>query len=226
MYLLGHIAIGYTTAWIVATSRKEKLVLWVAFMASVIPDFDTLLVPLGLRHGTYTHSLIILGLAMLALMALSRKTLPYSSAFISHVLADMVVGAVGAFLPLSRMTYSLYANMGSPQDAAIELGALLLMLLIMHRSGDLSRLLTSTRGNLPMLLPIMVVGVSTLRAVSRIFIWRGGEIVGLTTSAVPLIALTIGHAALLVIFTYSFFRSVSLMGKGEKTGGSRHHSPG
>ncbi|MGA1975946.1 MAG: metal-dependent hydrolase, partial [Conexivisphaerales archaeon] len=60
MYLLGHMALGYIFASAVARWRHQKLTLWLALVAGILPDFDIFFSGLGLVHHTYTHSLLLL----------------------------------------------------------------------------------------------------------------------------------------------------------------------
>jgi hypothetical protein len=59
LYLLGHIALGYLSAWAVARTLRQRLVLWAVLFAGIVPDFDLLFGGFGLEHATYTHSLIV-----------------------------------------------------------------------------------------------------------------------------------------------------------------------
>jgi hypothetical protein len=209
VYLLGHIALGYTIAWLVAKSRKQTLILWAVFTASILPDFDILLMGFGLRHDTYSHSLILLGLLSIALIAWNRKAMPYTAALLGHVVIDMLIGPVGILLPLSRATYSLNLQMGSTADAIIEIGALALMILIMISNNDLQILLRGNRENILILLPLFAVAASALRAASRIAVWRGTIIISFGSSATNLAIITGGHIVLVALLTYSVIKGLT-----------------
>jgi hypothetical protein len=156
MYLLGHIAIGYLVAWTIARWRREKLVLWLAFTAGIVPDYDILFRGLGLVHHTYTHSLLLWAPVVIALVWWRRKTLPYVAAILSHLLiADFLVGSVPLLLPLSDVSFGLRLGMPSAADALLESSSLFLMLLVMWRSSDLRRALSGEKVNFLMVVPLV-----------------------------------------------------------------------
>jgi hypothetical protein len=166
VYLLGHMALGYLFAWVVAKGRKQKLVLWAAFTAGIVPDYDILFSPLGLVHHTYTHSLVLWAPVMVALVYWRRGSLPYVVAILQHmVVGDFLVGKVPFFLPLSNVSLGLNLGMPSAADAVLEFGFLVLMMIVMWRSGDLKGLLGGGRGSLLMVVPLLsIVGLTWLAA--------------------------------------------------------------
>jgi hypothetical protein len=207
VYLLGHIAVGYLLAWAVANGRKETLILWAVFTASILPDFDVLFSRFGLVHGSYTHTLVLLIPASAILVIWRMEALPYVVALLSHVFVDMLIGPLRALFPLSSVTYSLNLKMSSNVDAIIEIGGLALMLGLMWQSGDLVRLLGRSRENLLMIVPLIFVAGSTLWAARRIGVWKGGTIISYGSSAAALEAITLGHVVLVVLIVLSVFFS-------------------
>ena len=85
MYLLGHIALGYLSAWAVARTLRKRLVLWAVLFAGIVPDFDLLLRGFGLGHATYTHSLIVWAPVALLLVIWRRDSIPYVAALLQHI---------------------------------------------------------------------------------------------------------------------------------------------
>jgi hypothetical protein len=168
MYLLGHIAIGYLVAWTVAKWRREKLTLWLAFTAGIVPDYDILFRGLGLVHHTYTHSLLVWTPIVILLVWWRRKTLPYVAAILSHLLiADFLVGSVPLLLPMSDVSFGLRLGMPSMADALLESSSLFLMLLVMWLSGDFRRVLSGERVNSFMVVPLVSMSSLTWMAAGR-----------------------------------------------------------
>jgi hypothetical protein len=166
VYLLGHMAMSYLFSWLVAKGRRQKLVLWAALTAGIVPDYDILFSPLGLVHHTYTHSLVLWAPVMFALVYWRRDSLPYVVGILQHTaVGDFLVGRVPFFLPLSDVSVGLNLGMPSAADAILEFGSLILMILVMWRSGDLKRLLRGGRENLLMAVPLLsLVGLTWLAA--------------------------------------------------------------
>jgi hypothetical protein len=200
MYLLGHVTLGYLLSSVVARWRGQRLVLWAAFTMGLLPDYDLLLRGLGLVHGTYTHSLVILTPTAILLAYFRRESLPYMAALLQHVIGDVLVSEYRVLTPLSESWLGLgLVGMGSMADAAIEVSALLAMLLVMWMGGDLSRLLDGARVNLPVIVPFLSMTVLT---------WVGGNeggaplvegvqrVVGFGLSSASLALIALGHVVL------------------------------
>jgi len=160
-------AMGYLFAWLVAKRRGQRLVIWAALTAGILPDYDMLFSALGLAHHTYTHSLVLWAPVMVALVYWRRGSLPYVVAVLQHILVgDLLVGRVPLFLPLSRVSVGLNLGMPSAADAILESGSLLLAILVMWRSGDLKRLLHEGRDTL-------LLGIPLVSMVALALLWRG-----------------------------------------------------
>jgi membrane-bound metal-dependent hydrolase YbcI (DUF457 family) len=199
MYLLGHIAIGYLAAWSVARWRREKLLLWLAFTAGIVPDYDILLKSLGLIHHTYTHSLLLWAPVILALVWWKRETLPYVAAVLSHLLiGDFIVGSVPLFLPLSNVSFGLRLEMPSAADAVLEASFFFLMLLFMLLYGDLRRALSGERRNLLMVVPLVSMTSLTWIAAGMPEL---GELAAYGFSRLALEAISIGQILLGLLFS-------------------------
>jgi len=201
MYILGHIAIGYLVAWAVATWRREKLVLWLAFTVGIVPDYDILFRGLGLVHHTYTHSLLLWAPVIIVLVWWRRETLPYVGAILSHLLiGDFLVSSVPLLLPLSSVSFGLRLGMPSMADALLESSSLFLMLLVMGLSGDLRRALSGERMNSPMVVPLASMASLTWLAAGT------PELGGLAAygfSRLALEAIAIGQILLASLFIVS-----------------------
>jgi len=162
LYLLGHMALGYLFAWVVARGRRQTLVVWVALTAAVLPDFDLLFGGFGLAHETYTHSLVVWAPMVLLLVTWRSGSLPYVAALLQHiVVGDFLIGSIPLLLPLSGAGFGLGLGMPSMPDALIEFSSLLIMVVVMVRSGDLRRLMSGSREGALMVVPLVsMVGLT------------------------------------------------------------------
>ncbi len=215
MYLLGHMALGYTLAWVIARSRKQKLILWAVLTAGILPDFDLLFSGLGLVHESYTHSLLIWAPVVIGLILWSRDTLPYVTALLSHMLGDLVIGSLTLFLPLSGLSFGLTLGMGSVADAVLEISLLAVMTALLASGGDLRRLLDGGKVNILVVVPLVsILGLNWVAAreigVSSI---EGLVAYGFSTTALQMI--TMGQILLgglmtasIAIAAYSLFKLV------------------
>jgi hypothetical protein len=213
VYLLGHVAIGYILARLVAKEKKRTLVIWAVFMSSVLPDFDVLFYKWGLVHGSYTHSLALLVPVSIIIIVWRKNYLPYIVALLSHVFIDTLIGPLQIFRPLSYMTFSLNLGMSSNTDALIEVASLVVFIVLIWRDGNLKRLLSENRPNLLMIFPLIPVAGSMWRAAGRIGVWRGFTILSYGPQAPALILITIGHIVLLMLMTYSFLHAINSIHK-------------
>jgi hypothetical protein len=187
-------ALGYLFAWLVARGRGQRLVVWAALTAGILPDYDILFSSLGLWHHTYTHSFVLWAPVMVALVYWRRGFLPYVAAVLQHiVVGDFLVGRVPILFPLSKVSIGLNLGMPSWADAILESGSLLLALLVMWRSGDLKRLLKGGRESLLMAVPL-------LSMVAMALLWRGTpELEGKVASWVPVDIMMIGGLILVLV---------------------------
>lgn len=92
MYLLGHMALGYIFASAVARWRHQRLILWLALVAGVLPDFDIFFSGVGLLHHTYTHSLLLLLPLAAVVVWWKRDSLPYVVGTLQHVSSGGLLG--------------------------------------------------------------------------------------------------------------------------------------
>ncbi len=160
-------AMGYLFAWAVAKGMKQRVVVWAALTAAILPDYDILFSWAGLSHHTYTHSLVLWAPVMVALVLWKRGSLPYVVAVLQHiVLGDTLVGRVPLFLPLSKVQLGLNLGMPSMADILLEVGFSVLALLVLWRSGDLRRVFGGGSETVLMAVPLLSVALMGL-------LWRG-----------------------------------------------------
>lgn len=206
MYLLGHMALGYVFASAVAKWRHQKLTLWLALVAGILPDFDIFFSGLGLVHHTYTHSLLLLLPLAAAFVWWRRDSLPYVVGVLQHVLVgDFLASGVPLLLPLSTVRVGLELGMPSAADSLIESGSLFLMLFMMWRSGDLRRLFDGERANLLMVVPLLSMYSLTWLAAGEPEL---GGLVSYGFSRLALDAISLGQIALAILMALSVLASV------------------
>ncbi len=107
MQLLGHFALGYFSALAVSRITKEKFIIPIAWLISILPDAD-LLFRQYLNHRGPTHSLVIVAIAFLPLLLFFRRGLPYLASLASHsLIGDYVNLSVQFLWPLSAKWYGI-----------------------------------------------------------------------------------------------------------------------
>jgi hypothetical protein len=209
MYALGHVAFGYIIAWATVRGSRKSLILWAAFTASILPDFDVLLIRVGLGHETYTHTLVTLAPIALVLVLWRKGFFPYIAALLSHLFIDMLIGPVNIFRPFNSLTFTMNLKMSSPIDAALETSFLVAMIILMKLNGDLKRLQEDDQQNILLVIPLIAVTASMLIVASRMGVWSVGKIISLNPYAVPLGIIALGHLVLVSLMTYSLFTSIN-----------------
>jgi hypothetical protein len=198
---------GYIFAYAVARWRGQKLVLWLALLVGMLPDFDIYFAGLGLVHHTYTHSLLLL-LPLAAFVVWRRRdSLPYVVGALQHVVVgDFLVNSFPVLLPLASLTVGLGLGMPSAADSVIEFGSLALMALIMWRSGDLGRLLDGSRENLLIAIPLFSISSLTWVAAGQPEL---GALVSFGFSRLALEAISVGQIALAALMALSMLKSMA-----------------
>jgi hypothetical protein len=205
LYLLGHMALGYVFASAVARWRHQRLVIWLALVAGILPDVDIFFAGLGLVHHTYTHSLLLLLPIAGVLVWWRRDSLPYVAGVLQHMLVgDFLANSVPLLLPLAAVRVGLELGMPSAADSLIESGSLALMLVVMWRSGDLRRLFDGGRSNLLMLIPLLTMSSLTWLAAGEPEL---GGLISYGFSRLALEAVSAGQIALAALMAVSVVRS-------------------
>ena len=219
MYLLGHIALGYLSAWVVAKTLRQRLILWVALTAGMVPDFDLLFGGFGLEHATYTHSLVVWAPVALLLVTWRRGSLPYVAALLQHiVVGDLLMGSLPLLLPLSGVSLGLGLEMSSMPDALIEFSSLLVMAIVLLRSGDLGRLMAGGREGVLVAVPLVSMIDLTWFAEngSAPSVIQGTlNLVDYGFSNEALIIITIGHILMAGLMTAAVLKAILTVRVGE-----------
>ncbi|MFX0209353.1 MAG: metal-dependent hydrolase [Candidatus Hodarchaeota archaeon] len=157
MFTIGHIALGYSLAWLF--DRKQKNIPLV-FIVSILPDID-FLIP-GLQHRGPTHSLFFtLVIFIPSYIIIKRNITPYFIAMLSHsLIGDYVTGkGIHLLWPLyeQRLRYKYSMKLGIQLEAYIECALFIAFLLILFLSGDVKKILKPDKTNIMLLIPLFSV---------------------------------------------------------------------
>jgi len=158
MFAVGHLALGYLTAKILARILHTEIDLPAIMMLSIIMDID-LLIP-QLLHRGLTHSLIIIGFFSIPLFFIKGKSVfPYLSALAQHsFLGDFLTGdGVTAFWPLSYKFYGLGIKMMSLTNILIESSSFLTAFTLMLLSKDIITIFNPKKTSLLLIFPLGTV---------------------------------------------------------------------
>jgi hypothetical protein len=130
----------------------------------VLPDIDLFFGSLGVVHHTFTHSLFFWLVIFAPFFFVYRlKSVPYFAAVVQHfAFGDFLMGRVMILWPFSLSYFGLNIAMPSVPDVALETAGLLLAAGIIVFNGDLRRLLSVDKRNIPMLLPFLALITSML----------------------------------------------------------------
>jgi len=169
LYFLGHMAWAYVWAvavWALISRDKRGGELFVPaiLILGILPDIDLFLGGLGVVHHSFTHSLFFwLVIFAPLLVVFGRKPVPYLAAVVQHfTFGDFLVGKVMILWPFSLSYFGFNIGMPSVLDVALETAGLLLAAGIVVLNGDLRRLLSINKRNIPMLLPFLALIASML----------------------------------------------------------------
>jgi hypothetical protein len=128
----GHMALGYLSAILVQRFTKVKFNILLVWFVSILPDIDFFLS--FLKHRGATHSYLAIMLLLLASMKFSFIT-PYTSAYVSHLLVDILYFPSQIFWPVSQkkivideIAILLNSNIRFIIEAALFLTMILIML--------------------------------------------------------------------------------------------------
>ena len=141
MYALGHMMYGYLTIRALDRVCKTKTPTWIALTVGMIPDVDLFFTQFGLRHHTYTHS-ILLWLPLAPLMIVSTPFIPVYFGIVQHMLGDTIVGSVPILLPLSTVQIGIHLSVPSTADTVLEAGAFITVTLVAYWNRDMTKLLS------------------------------------------------------------------------------------
>lgn len=198
MFLLGHAVYGYIIAKLSSKAFNTQISPSLALTLGIIPDFDIFFQNLGFEHHLWTHSLLFwLPPSAMLYWKMRRNSLPLIAGIYSHMLTDALVGDIPAFYPLTDWNPGLGLPIPSAYDALLEVGGLLLALIYMYMNGEINDLFRANRRNITLAIPfLMIVTLSTLFAEHS-----GISIITYGFSRLAMIAITLGHLALLLVMS-------------------------
>ena len=122
MYLLGHASLGFLAARLVNKFTGYRVNVPLVMIVSLLPDLD-LLIP-SLPHRGPTHSIILLSLLFIPIIALNRGSLVYLASLLSHPLIGDYFTSYGCtiFWPLSNHHFKapVYLHIPLSMETTIE----------------------------------------------------------------------------------------------------------
>ncbi|HEX4920971.1 MAG TPA: metal-dependent hydrolase [Candidatus Bathyarchaeia archaeon] len=193
MFLLGHSCWSYLFSKITGRQLKVTIPAHLALLAGILPDFDIYFRPL-IEHHTYTHSLLVIIPTVIVLTYFFGKVgFAFSAGILSHLLADSIVGSIPLLYPFYP-DLDVGLNLGIPSlaDTALELGALILLIVYAWRNGDYKLVLKPQRESLLLAIPLVALVTLTL-------LFAGDRNIPLATFAFSrraLTLITLGHIVL------------------------------
>jgi membrane-bound metal-dependent hydrolase YbcI (DUF457 family) len=204
VFLLGHSCWSYIFSKLTGREVNVNVPAYMALLGGILPDFDIYFKPL-IQHHTYTHSLIIL-LPICAVLVIRFKGLglAFSAGILSHVVADSIVGTIPPLYPLSDFQLGISLGLPSPEDTALEVGALGIVLVMAYLNGDYKLVTESHKEAAYLAIPIVSIVTLTL-------LFAGDNNVPLTEFAFSrkaLTLITLGHAVLIGILCLGFVQGV------------------
>jgi membrane-bound metal-dependent hydrolase YbcI (DUF457 family) len=102
MWILGHLALGYFSAFSVSRYTKEKIIIPVVWFFSMVPDLDELFYRYIVHRGP-SHSIVVAIIVFIPVLLVFRSGWAYFAALASHILiGDFFVPPTQMFWPLSR----------------------------------------------------------------------------------------------------------------------------
>jgi membrane-bound metal-dependent hydrolase YbcI (DUF457 family) len=136
MWILGHIALGYFSAYSVSKFTKEKIIIPLVWIFSLLPDLDELFEGYIVHRGP-SHSILFVIIVFIPIFLIFRKYLAYFAALASHILVgDFFVPPTQMFWPLTYTWYGVPSllQLKGAVETVVEVTLFVLMLLfILHR---------------------------------------------------------------------------------------------
>jgi len=153
MFAVGHLALGYILAKTTSQALRVKMSLPLIFLLSVLPDID-LFIP-ALVHRGPLHSIIIITLAFVPFFLYYRKQAapPYVAIMQHSLIGDFLSGGIQLLWPLSYGFYGLNLQLGGLISMSFELISVIVALVILFVTRDMSKLLQSKKENLLLIVP-------------------------------------------------------------------------
>lgn len=156
MFLLGHSVWGYLFCRLTGRRIHSDIPLSIALLAGLIPDLDLVFGPVGLVHGTYTHSLLFLvPLAVLITILFRKRGFIVALGILSHLLTDGLVGTIPILFPFSSIEVGLGLPLGI--DAILEVGVLFVVIIYMFENGDAWSILKGNTRNIWLIFPLVII---------------------------------------------------------------------
>jgi membrane-bound metal-dependent hydrolase YbcI (DUF457 family) len=133
MWLIGHLALGYFAALTVGKFTKEKIIIPVVWLFSMLPDADELFLRYIIHRGP-THSIVVAFLVFLPILIVFKRGLPYLAALASHsLIGDFVVPPAQLLWPITTGWYGINPSLElkGATETFVEVFLLILMFAVM-----------------------------------------------------------------------------------------------
>ena len=143
MWLLGHLALGYFSAYFVGKYTRERLIVPLVLLVSMAPDFDFFFRRFIIHRGP-THSLLVAVALFVPLILILRGGYVYFAALLSHLIADYFVAnyeRMQLFWPLTTAGFAApsYLRLSGVAETIVEVGLFIIMLAMLARQAQKSR---------------------------------------------------------------------------------------
>jgi len=160
MFSVGHVALSYLIGKALSRYTEQDLNVPVIWALSILPDIDLLIS--GLRHRGPTHSLIVALLVFAPVfIIMSKRTIPYFAAFVTHALiGDYITnGGVELLWPLSSepLEFRSVTRMGSAFETGLELALFAMLIITLILSRDYKNLFNTDKKNIFLLIPLCTI---------------------------------------------------------------------
>jgi membrane-bound metal-dependent hydrolase YbcI (DUF457 family) len=136
MWILGHLALGYFSAFTVGKFTKEKIIIPLVWVVCMLPDLDELFKGFVVHRGP-SHSIIVAVIVFIPVVLLFRRGLPYFTALTSHMLiGDYLYPPTQLFWPISNAWYGApsWLQLRGTLETVVEVSLFILMVIvILHR---------------------------------------------------------------------------------------------
>lgn len=136
MWILGHLALGYFSAYYVSKYTKEKIIIPLVWFFSLVPDLDEFFYRYIVHRGP-SHSIIVAVVVFIPMLLFFRSGWAYFAALASHILiGDFFVPPTQMFWPLSSVWFGAPPafQLTGVVESAVEVSLFVLMaVVILHR---------------------------------------------------------------------------------------------
>jgi membrane-bound metal-dependent hydrolase YbcI (DUF457 family) len=171
MFAVGHMSLAYLLGKASSKPLKVNPNIPILLVLSILPDIDIAFQTItGITiHRGPVHSVIVALIIFAPFFIMYKKrAVPYFLAYISHFIGDFFIGGqLQLFWPLTTNNFglheagSMYIDIYSSMNIAIELTLFTAALVVMAKTGDYKVFFRSDKTNLVLIIPIATVLLPT-----------------------------------------------------------------